>query len=241
MSLITTILGKLQAGSLAPLWHRFAPSITLSRKFKGLRLYFDSRDNAAALVIPARMLELPKYVDGSVWDIGANIGYLTLVAAGLGRGVIAFEMSARASELLEKSRDANGLHFDIVPRGFAVEEKSYQAPDTSHPGNQIEFSDEGSVCTITYAEAEASYGTPALIKMDIEGMEKGFFENPEFKKWIIEKQIVFVVEVHTGLLGCTPCWEDVPHVQLPSTHFLYCSDTIRLNRLLEQLGVELRV
>lgn len=249
MSLITTILGKLQAGSLAPLWHRFAPSITLSRKFKGLRLYFDSRDNAAALVVPASMLEqrewplleLPKHIDGPVWDIGANVGYLTLTAAGLGRKTTAFEMSARAAALLVRSREANGLNFEVVPRGFALEEKSYHAPGTSHPGNQIEFSDDGSERTITYAEAEKSYGTPALIKMDIEGMEKGFFESPGFKAWIVEKEIIFVVEVHTRLLGFTPVWEDVPHVQLPSTHFLYCANKAKLNRLLETLAVKARV
>lgn len=249
MSLIKTILGKLQAGSLAPLWHRFAPSITLFRRFKGLRLYFDSRDNAAALVIPTSMLEqrewplleLPKYVDGPIWDIGANVGYLTLAAASMGRVVTAFEISARAAELLAKSREANGLNFEVVPRGFALEEKGYNAPDTSHPGNQIEFSDGGSARTITYAEAEKNYGIPALIKMDIEGMEKGFFESSEFKKWIVEKEIIFVVEVHTSLLGFTPLWEDVPYVQLPSTHFLYYSDVARLNRLLEDLGMEERV
>ena len=186
------------------------------------------------------LLELPAHIDGPVWDIGANVGYLALTAAGLGRSVVAFEMSTRAVELMEKSRAANQLDFNVVPRAFSVQEKTYIPPSTSHPGNQLSASSKGDSHTITYTEAEKLFGVPALIKMDIEGMEKDFFTCDDFKQWIISQEIFFVVEVHSSLIGFTPTWGDVPHVQLPSTHYLYCGDALRLNRLMEDLGLALR-
>lgn len=213
-----------------------------------MKLYFDSRDNAWALVLPVSVLEthewpsleLPKHVDGPVWDVGSNIGCLTLAAAAAGRAVTAFEMSTRAVDLLRKSRDANGLDFEVVARGFATVEQRYRAPTTSHPGNRLTFSDAGAERTITYLEAEKRYGTPDLVKMDIEGMEEDFFTNPGFKRWICERKIVFFVEVHSALLGHTPTWEDVPHIDLEGGHFIYCADPARLDQLLEALGVDAR-
>jgi len=246
MSFAVRLLGSLSGGPVARAWHRFAPSVTLSRQFLGMRLYFDSRDNAWALVVPSAtlegrewpLLELPKHVDGPVWDIGANIGSLTLAAAKAGRTVTAFEMSPRAVELLLRSRDANGFDFEVVARGFAMTEGTYRAPATAYPGNRLTFSDEGSSRTITHTEAAERYGTPALIKMDIEGMEEVFLTSPDFKRWICEHEIVFYVEVHSKHLGTTPVWEDVPHVNFPDAHYLYCSDAARLRRLLEVLRTD---
>jgi FkbM family methyltransferase len=245
MSLTVRILGWLYGGRLARLWHRLAPSVTVSRRVLGMRLYFDSRDNISALVLPASvlethewpLLELPKHVDGPVWDVGSNIGLLTLAAAARGRTVTAFDMSSRAAELLRRSRDANGFDFEVVARGFATTEMSYRAPATSYPGNRLSLSEAGAERTITYTEAEEQYGTPALVKMDIEGMEEDFFTSPGFKRWICDRNVVFFVEVHSALLGHTPTWEDVPHIDLEGGHFLYCADVALLDRLLASLGV----
>lgn len=244
--MLVRFLERLSNTSFARTWHRFVPSVTLSRRFLGRRLYFDGRDNTSVLVLPASelethewpLLELPTLIDGPVWDIGANIGLLTLAAASAGRRVTAFELSSRAAELLRMSRDANDLDFDVVDRAFAMTEESYGAPVTSHPGNRLTPSAGGAGRTITRSEAEARYGTPSLVKMDIEGMEGGFLADSDFKDWICQNRIIFYVELHTHLLGHTPIWADVPHVSFRGAHVLYCADAARLERLLGGLGID---
>jgi FkbM family methyltransferase len=55
-----------------------------------------------------------------LWDIGANIGAVTLVAARHCRRVVAFEPEWRALELLTKHVGANGIgNVTIVPRALA--------------------------------------------------------------------------------------------------------------------------
>ena len=237
MTLITQFVRKMAGGVLARLWHRFAPSFAIKKRFFGTTLFLDFRDNFDAFLTSDEdmrkrewpVMEIPEKMEGMVWDIGANLGYLSVRAASAGRAVVSFELSTRAIELLEKTRSANDLSFEIVPRAFLAENVSYTPPTTSWSGNKAQIEDEGSTQSITFQEAEAQFGTPALIKMDIEGAEEAFFEHAEWKQWLIDHKILWIVEVHAHMIGHTPIWEDVPHIVLPSTHYVYCSDESKLD------------
>ena len=222
---------------MANLWHRLAPSFTVKKEFYGATMHFDFRDNFDALLVSDvdlkkrewPVMEIPEKMEGMVWDIGANVGYLSVRAAAAGRPVVAFELSERAVELLEKTKARNHFDFEIVPRAFLTEQVPYTPPTTSWSGNKIQVADDGSAQSITFQEAEEQFGMPALIKMDIEGAEEAFFNHAEWKQWLIEYKILWIVEVHSHMIGSTPVWDDVPYIILPSTHYVYCSDESKLD------------
>lgn len=229
MNLKTKFVRLMAGGHAARIWHRFAPSFMVKRQFGNLKIHLDFRDNFDALFTSQKdflkrewpVMELPAWINGLVWDVGANAGYVTLRSAANGNQTVAFELSSRAVELLKKSRAVNKLDFEIVPRAFLTSEVHYEAPKTSRSGNRIQTTNPGNETSITFQEAEKLYGVPKLIKMDIEGSEKEFFASAEWKEWICKNNILWVVEVHHSVLGFTPIWDDVPYILLPTGHFAY--------------------
>ncbi len=80
-------------------------------------------------------LKLTLKPDDVFWDVGANIGAITLVAARLCRRVVAFEPDPRSLDILRRNLLANDLgNVEVVPGALGVETGStvlYQAPSVN--------------------------------------------------------------------------------------------------------------
>jgi hypothetical protein len=73
---------------------------------------------------------------------------------------------------------------------------------------------------MTYLEAEAQFGRPEFIKMDIEGAEIDFLKSEEFRNWIRSNRIALLVELHEkGFWDIL--WPDVPHTRFDEAHVLF--------------------
>jgi FkbM family methyltransferase len=217
---------------IARLWHRCAPSFPFPRKVFGLTMYFDFRDNAVWWARSADRIErdeavfdfLPSF-KGTIWDVGSNVGIVSLRAASLGHRVIAFDISRKALGLLEASARANGLNITTVPRAFSTRSFRYDSPSSSDTENAIRESAEGRERSITFLEAAAQYPLPDLLKMDIEGGEIEFIESTEFKQWILQNNVTWIVEQHSFDFN-TKLWKDCKFVQVDSGHFALNLDRI---------------
>ncbi len=227
----------------ARLWYRCAPSVTVARRYFGMSLYMDLRDNVDDFTRSGRTLETregavcsaPGAVDGAVWDVGANVGLFAARAAQLQRPCVAFEISPKACRLLERTRRRNALDFEIVNRAFTVEPVRYDPPRSSSAENNFTPRPEGAIASCTYLEAARRYGLPALIKMDIEGGEESFFRSSGFKEWLRSHRIAWIVEVHDWKIGHVPEWADMPHRILHDRIFLYAPDERALDEMLRRL------
>lgn len=244
MIILNYIKKRYYGTSLARFWHRWAPSFTVSKRFFGQTVFMDFRDNiddfsrttAELEKREKKVLSVPAHLSGSIWDVGANVGLFSVRSAVVGCPCIAFEFSDKACRLLQKTIAAGRLPVTVVNRAFTATSKRYNPARTSDTENQVKFVDAGgSTESITYWKAEEVYGKPVLIKMDIEGGELEFFENTDFKQWLCENEILWLVEVHTAKLGFAPHWEDVPHYQLDEGHVLYCSNRHKLDSLTNNL------
>ena len=213
-------------GFLSRLWHRFAPSLPVKRTVFGFTVYYDFRDNPYYWVSSRRHLETMERVFDplqrppcAVWDVGSNVGLFSLRAAQLGHRVTAFDISPKAIALVEKSARANGFAVATVPRAFAVESFRYEAPDSCRADNRLVIG-LGANESITFQEAAARYGAPALIKMDIEGAESGFLASREFHDWLTGNAATLILELH-GDQVIGPLWDDVPRADMGDGHLMF--------------------
>jgi len=117
----------------------------------------------------------------TVFDIGANIGYYTLLARSLvgseGR-VFAFEPHPEAYEKLKENIKLNG-YTNVIPLNKAVSNKSgrtkfYLHSDSGrssllHPEDENKWIEVETIVLDEFIEREGV--TPDIIKMDIEGAE----------------------------------------------------------------------
>jgi len=112
--------------------------------------------------------------NGTVYDIGANVGFYTLLAASRAKRVIAVEPLAENVVYLKRHLDMNGIcNVEVWP--VAVADQEGQEPFTAAgTGNrsQGKLGGEGSmVRTITLDRICEICGPPALVKIDVEGAE----------------------------------------------------------------------
>jgi len=236
MNLIFDVIAAIRrsklGASFARKWHRFAPSFKVVKKVFGLTVYLDFRDNAVWWARSADQIERDEKVfdfltsfKGTIWDVGSNVGIVSLRAASLGHRVIAFDISRKALVLLEASARANGLNITTVPRAFSTRSFCYESPSSSDTENTIRESAAGKERSITFLEAAAQYPLPDLLKMDIEGGENEFIESEGFKQWILRNNITWIVEFHSPDFKAK-LWKDCKFVLVDSGHFALNLDRI---------------
>jgi FkbM family methyltransferase len=213
--------------ALAKLWHRFAPSIPVWRKFYGVYVCLDLRDSLYWWAVDAKQIEAVEGfekmlagIKGNIWDIGCNVGLFSLYAASQGNRVTAFDLSPKAIRLLEKSAHRNGFNIQTVSRAFSTTSFNYSPPTDADTRNQLAESAGGSHQSITFLEAEEQWGTPVFIKMDVEHHETAFLKSVEFHDWIKVKRITLIVELHEPRYWDL-VWPDVPHMRFDDWHVLF--------------------
>ena len=224
-SLAEAVRATSAGARVARAWHRFAPSFKVRRKVYGLTMYFDFRDNAVWWTRDAKTLEqadesweLLTRFKGTVWDVGSNVGIFALRAASLGHNVVAFDISKRALELLALSTRANGLNVTTVNRAFSTRSFRYDEPDTSDTENAIRETPTGAGQSITFIEAAQQFARPDLLKMDIEGAEMEFINSAQFKDWVLQNRIPWIVESH-GPEFEAMLWKDCKFLRFDDNHF----------------------
>lgn len=224
-------------------WHNYAPPLIFRKRFYGSYVYMNLRDNIHYISKSTSdlerwegdILEFPRYTDGVIWDVGANVGLFSVRAAQMNRRCVAFELSPKACGLMQMTKLSNSFDFIIVDRPLTVATHSYVPPDNASAENQVSFTKHSGLMTLSYREAERLYGQPSFIKMDIEGGELEFFNSMEFKSWLLKNAIVWLVEIHRDKVGYMPLWEDVPYSIIDADHYLYCKDISTKDRLTEAI------
>jgi FkbM family methyltransferase len=191
---------------LKKVWYRCAPSFPIPRTVYGKTIYFDLRDNPAYVF--SSTLESGEPINqfltkgsGIFWDVGCNVGIFSIRAATLGYKVIAFDISSKALTFLEMACRKNHLTVERINRAFSTTTYSYAAPKSAKTDNKPTDGIEES--SISFIEASERFGMPNIIKMDIEGGESEFINSKEFKKWIFDNKICWIVEIHDADFGQT--------------------------------------
>ncbi len=243
MNLMNKFKERCYGTCLPRIWHCCVPPITLTKRYFDLPVCMDLRDNIDDLTRSTHglmnreklVLSVLDHVKGLVWDVGANVGLFSVAAVLRNHPCVAFEFSPKACSLMRMTKDKNKLSFEIVNKAFTVKEQRYSVPTSSNAENRLLSDPDGEMTSYTYLDAEKTYGIPTLIKMDIEGGEGEFFKSPDFKNWIVENGVVWLVEVHSQIMNCTPVWEDVPYCLLSQNHYLYCANSKILHNLESKL------
>jgi len=213
---------------MAKAWHKFAPPIHIWKRIYGVDVCLDLRDSLIWWATdPENVKEWEGFdtmltgVKGNVWDVGCNVGVFSLYAASQGNKVVAFDISPKAVQLVEKSAQRNRLQISPVCRAFAVESFTYAPPadaDTrNRPGTA---SNTGTVTSIPFWEAEEKFGKPDFIKLDVEHAETDFLKSAKFRDWIKANKIPLLVEMHEKSYWDL-VWPEVPHCAFDSSHVFF--------------------
>jgi FkbM family methyltransferase len=110
--------------------------------------------------------------NGTVYDIGANVGFYTLIAADRAKRVIAVEPFAENVAYLRRHLDLNRVsNVEVLPA--AVSDKAGDEPfEVARDRSQGRLGGTGPVVhTVTLDCLCEIYGPPGLIKIDVEGAE----------------------------------------------------------------------
>ena len=134
--------------------------------------------------------------NGTLIDIGANIGFFSLAAAASGATVYAFEASPRNSVLFQESVLRNGFQsitLHAVALGAAPGMVRVGASPTNQGGlHHVEASGGTQVARVTLDSVLApAANRPVFIKMDVEGAECGVVRG--MSTFLRESQIVGVL------------------------------------------------
>jgi FkbM family methyltransferase len=139
-----------------------------------------------------------------VFDVGANAGFFTLVAAkrvGSFGKVVAFEPHPQNAETVREQIALNGMRqCEVAEAGIAANEgvSFFSYPETefstTHLGDPRagELTLEVPVTTLDLACTK--YGTPNLIKMDIEGGEVEALKGAS--QLLVNSKVTWLIELH---------------------------------------------
>jgi FkbM family methyltransferase len=110
----------------------------------------------------------------TAWDVGAHIGFFTLLLARRAERVLAVEANPETAARLRRNVELNHAPVDVIEAAVAG------APGTVRfDARSGEESAESSIAThgsrevraVTLDELLAEHGTPAFVKLDVEGAE----------------------------------------------------------------------
>jgi FkbM family methyltransferase len=169
---------------------------------KGFRLQLDLQDIEQRKIYffghyheryEARIIESLLDTGEVFWDIGANIGYFTLVAAGVlkNRGqVVSFEPGREAFERLQTNISLNPFT-NIIIHKLAVADKSGEAvlylsgevadsgANLYRPGKEQTLEEICATVSLDQFSQEQGLRAPDFLKMDVEGAELAALKGAE--------------------------------------------------------------
>jgi FkbM family methyltransferase len=123
---------------------------------------------------------------GCFWDIGAHIGYFSILASQKGIKTYAFEMDEDFIKEMKKHKDNNNLDIIIIDKPMAQN------------GQVINFENYGGLSVKTAISADnflikTENAVPGLIKVDIDGTELDFLAGAQ--KLLTEKSPDIIMEL----------------------------------------------
>jgi FkbM family methyltransferase len=186
------------------LWFRFVPDCPVRCRRFGLDYLFSLRDHprywwASRNQTVSDSLELVtilEHTDHTLWDVGCNAGLFSVAAAAHGKAVLAFDISPVARNYTLVNAKNNGCRVVMFP-GMSTSSYQYDAPDTGRLGNMLKRGGINTETTVIWQDIARRYGTPSLIKMDIEGHELVFLQDDAFKQWLRANGVVWLLETHS--------------------------------------------
>jgi len=136
------------------------------------------------------------------YDLGASIGYLSLVMVKAGaRRVYAFEPAPHAAEEIRRNFQANGVdNYTIVanPVSDSIRPVRFGITDVAY-GSAIAYSPTRwptiEVMTVTLEAFVKEHEFPDFVKIDVEGEEEKVLEGA--RSILAERRTIFCIEVHT--------------------------------------------
>jgi len=154
----------------------------------------------------AKAIERYLKPDWTFLDIGANVGYFSLLAAARGNDVIAIEADAEACEILKRNAERNKVASLIDVHSLAVSDSdgiAYLSDySVGNPGGQY-LADTGREVATKRLINVLGDRRPEFIKIDIEGMEYAVLNDaPEVLEGA--QVVVFETAVHASRYGVTP-------------------------------------
>lgn len=112
---------------------------------------------------------------GLFLDVGANVGYYTLMAAKHGMTVISFEPNPRVADMLRASlrlnREENSVFVDNHALGDSLGVTNLIIPDRHSGGAHISDTEPGVEVTVLPLDSYRFSGEEILMKVDAEGAE----------------------------------------------------------------------
>lgn len=162
-------------------------------------------------------------LDGSTaWDIGAHVGFFSLLLSRRCRRVIAVEPEPENADRLRRNVELNGAAVDVVEAAVGAAPGVtwlFRAGRESHAGVQERF-DAVAVQLTTLDELAVLFGFPDVIKLDVEGAE---LEALRGGGTVLDRRPIVFVEVHSQSLDDEVTRLLVAHgyvVQRPAPHRL---------------------
>lgn len=185
---------------------------------RGMKLTFNLLDHPALLLgryEPHVVAAMRRHIraGSTVYDIGANIGYLTALAARLaGTGhVVAFEPDPANAELLQRNIRQNRLaNVEVEPRAVTCDGRPIQLATYAYSlvnhivsGTQPAASDArvltGESVALDTFVYEEGHQAPGVIKIDVEGAEREVLAGAE--RVLREARPVVVAETRASEWG----------------------------------------
>lgn len=133
-------------------------------------------------------------MDGAFFDIGANVGYYSLLGNAAGVNTYAFEPIPDVYSMLCRSAELNKVRC-LVPNNFAISDytgKTRIQVDKSHTGGSY-LSSDGNVDVSVFTLDDLPFvSEDVILKVDVEGCERNVWEGSKnFRKrsrttWFVE-------------------------------------------------------
>ncbi len=169
-----------------------SPALRL-RTVTGIRFHTRPHSDDLYFMMPMRERDVEVFIRNALercreegWtfvDVGANVGYYTILACNMGVSTLAVEAHPETFRVLQKNLSLNGCdHVQTIPR--AVWRESGRrvrvvSPEAQFGMAHIDPDEAGEVETITLDELPVSHDRVGLVKLDVEGAEVAALEGAE--------------------------------------------------------------